>query len=229
MLKTTAIQRVGLTDDVDLRYVKSQNGDGYTLQGSSALTLFAPTNLAFEHLPLKLRLFLFSPFGQHVLRKVLEYHIIPNLVIHSGMTCFPMFAITFTLAVDYQYNSSASEFSVEGTAQSSSYGKVISDAHFKLPTRLEDHCVHAHVRRYEFALPVPGPDKPSVVKTEVRINHHDVLVSDVVTSNAAVHIVDRLLDPRQHHAHDHEHGEVRLSNDPWQDWEDWLVDWAESV
>jgi len=212
-----------------LRYVKSDNSEKYTLEGSSALTLFAPTNSAFEHLPLKLRLFLFSPFGQHVLRKVLEYHIIPNLVVHSGMAYFPLFEMSLTRAVDYQYNNSASEFLAERTAQSSSYGKVISDTHFKLPTRLEDHYVQAHVRKYEFTLPVPGPDKPSVVKTEVKVNQHDVLVSDVVTSNAAVHIVDRLLDPRQHHAHDHEHGEARLSDDPWQNWEDWLVDWAESV
>jgi len=203
-----------------LRYVKSDNSEKYTLEGSSALTLFAPTNSAFEHLPLKLRLFLFSPFGQHVLRKVLEYHIIPNLVVHSGMAYFPLFEMSLTRAVDYQYNNSASEFLAERTAQSSSYGKVISDTHFKLPTRLEDHYVQAHVRKYEFTLPVPGPDKPSVVKTEVKVNHHDVLVSDVVTSNAAVHIVDRLLDPRQHHAHDHEHGEARLSDDPWQNWED---------
>lgn len=89
--------------------------------------------------------------------------------------------------------------------------------------------MHAHVRKYEFTLPVYGPDKPSVVKTEVKVNHHDVLVSDVVASNAAVHIVDRLLDPRQHHAHGHEHSEIRLSDDSWQDWEDWLVEWAESV
>jgi len=41
--------------------------------------------------------------------------------------------------------------------------------------------------------------------------------------------VDRLLDPRQHHDHDHERSEARLSDDPWQNWEDWLVDWAESV
>jgi len=68
-----------------LRYVKADDGQGYKLQGSSALTLLAPTNSAFEHLPLKLRLFLFSPLGQRALRKILEYHIVPNLVVHTGM------------------------------------------------------------------------------------------------------------------------------------------------
>ena len=133
-------------------------------------------------------------------------------------------------AIDYQYNNSASVNSGDRIGRSSSYGKVISDVHFKLPTRLQDHYVHAHIRKYEFTLPVPGPDKPSVVKTEVEINHHDVLVSDVVTSNAAVHIVDRLLDPRQHHDHHgRDHGQVRPTDDSWEDWEDWLIDWAGSV
>lgn len=133
-------------------------------------------------------------------------------------------------AIDYQYNNSASVNSGDRIGRSSSYGKVISDVHFKLPTRLQDHYVHAHIRKYEFTLPVPGPNKPSVVKTEVEINHHDVLVSDVVTSNAAVHIVDRLLDPRQHHDHyGRDHGQVRPTDDFWEDWEDWLIDWTGSV
>jgi hypothetical protein len=84
-LQTSAIQRVDLTDNVDLRYVKKDNEEGYELQGASSLTLFAPTNSAFERLPLKLRLFLFSPLGHRALRKVLEYHIVPSLVVHSGM------------------------------------------------------------------------------------------------------------------------------------------------
>ncbi|KAF5358121.1 hypothetical protein D9756_001768 [Leucocoprinus leucothites] len=214
---TSAIQRVGLTDNVDLRYVERDDGDGYELQGSSALTLFAPTNSAFERLPLKLRLFLFSPFGYCALRKVLEYHVVPDLVVHT----------------DYQYNKSA--HANPGNMYSSSYGKVISDAHLELPTLLEDHYINVHVKKYEFNLPVPGPDKPSVVKTEVEVNHHEVLVSDVVTSNAAVHIVDRLLDPRHHHHHHHHHDHRDCyerfcqSDNSWEDWEDWLVDWANST
>lgn len=83
--QTSAIQRVGLTDNVDLRFVdKDDSLDAHKIEGTSSLTFFAPVNLAFERLPPKLRLFLFSPFGHHVLRKVLEYHIVPGLVIHSG-------------------------------------------------------------------------------------------------------------------------------------------------
>ena len=55
-----------------------------TVQGSPATTVFAPTNKAFQRLPKKLRLFLFSPFGEHVLKKLLQFHIVPEFVLHSG-------------------------------------------------------------------------------------------------------------------------------------------------
>ncbi|KAJ3556430.1 hypothetical protein NP233_g11982 [Leucocoprinus birnbaumii] len=217
---TSAIQRAGLTDNVDLRYKEKEDGDGYELEGTSSLTLFAPTNSAFEHLPLKLRLFLFSPLGYKALRKVLEYHVVPGVVAHT----------------DYLYNKSAHTDLGDKNSYTFSHGKVISDAHLELPTLLEDHHINLHVKKSEFTLPVPGPDKPTVVKTHVEVNHHEVLVSDVVTSNAAVHIVDRLLDPRHHHGHHHDHHDHHecyqrfcKAENSWEDWEDWLEDWAESA
>ena len=73
------MQRVGLTDAVDWRDQKDS-----TIVGSSAVTVFAPTNKAFDHLPRKLKLFLLSPFGGPVLKKFLQYHILPEYVLHSG-------------------------------------------------------------------------------------------------------------------------------------------------
>jgi uncharacterized surface protein with fasciclin (FAS1) repeats len=74
---STALQRTGLTNDLDL------HGENGRILGATTATLFAPTNSAFERLPFKLRLFLFSPFGENVLRKLLEYHVVPNIVLHS--------------------------------------------------------------------------------------------------------------------------------------------------
>lgn len=69
---------------MDFRFVKD-NGEGeLRVEGSPAVTVFAPTNKAFEALPSDLRLYLFSPFGKRALRKVLEYHIVPEFVLHSG-------------------------------------------------------------------------------------------------------------------------------------------------
>ncbi|KAJ7714894.1 hypothetical protein DFH07DRAFT_974339 [Mycena maculata] len=55
------------------------------VDGNYSGTLFAPTDRAFEHLPQSLREFLFSPEGTHVLQKLLEFHVIPGVVVHSGV------------------------------------------------------------------------------------------------------------------------------------------------
>lgn len=82
--QTSALQRSELTKDVDLRYIR-----GKGLTGASLVTVFAPTNRAFRALPLRLQLFLFSPFGERVLKKLLQYHIAPDIVVHSSWHTFP--------------------------------------------------------------------------------------------------------------------------------------------
>jgi Fasciclin domain len=84
LYQTSTLQRVGLTDELDIRYVRGEGEEHGHLEGSTAVTVFAPTNKAFERLPIKLKLFLFSPFGRRVLKKLLEYHIVPNVVAHAG-------------------------------------------------------------------------------------------------------------------------------------------------
>ncbi|KAG5645031.1 hypothetical protein DXG03_007210 [Asterophora parasitica] len=80
---TSAIQRTGLTDHLDLRYVRGKKDKKGSLEGAGAVTVFAPTNRAFDVLPKKLKLFLFSPFGTRILRKLLQYHIVPDAVFHT--------------------------------------------------------------------------------------------------------------------------------------------------
>ncbi|CAH7678721.1 hypothetical protein PPACK8108_LOCUS13180 [Phakopsora pachyrhizi] len=48
-----------------------------------SFTVFAPTNRAFRALGFRLNAFLFSPLGAHVLRYVLSYHIVPDIIWHS--------------------------------------------------------------------------------------------------------------------------------------------------
>ncbi|PIL23718.1 hypothetical protein GSI_13468 [Ganoderma sinense ZZ0214-1] len=88
---TSALQRVGLTDELDFRNVE----DG-SVQGEPAVSVFAPTNKAFAKLPPKLQLFLFSPFGEKALKKLLQFHIVPKAVVHSN----------------YFHNASRSEFAL---------------------------------------------------------------------------------------------------------------------
>ncbi|GJE97068.1 FAS1 domain-containing protein [Phanerochaete sordida] len=77
---TSAIQRVNFTDAIDWHWVRESK----TLEGSPALTFFAPTNFAFKRLPPRLKFFLFSPFGHHVLKKILAFHTVPDIILHTN-------------------------------------------------------------------------------------------------------------------------------------------------
>lgn len=87
-LQTSAIQRTGLTEALERVYKHGKGGEKGTISGATALTFFAPSNRAFEKLPRKLRFFLFSPFGQRALKKLLQFHIVPGIVLHSGARGF---------------------------------------------------------------------------------------------------------------------------------------------
>ena len=70
---------------VDYRVVP-ESGDGKaSLEGSPVVTAFVPSNKAFSRLPRKLQLFLFSPFGERALKKLLQYHTVPDIALFTGM------------------------------------------------------------------------------------------------------------------------------------------------
>jgi uncharacterized surface protein with fasciclin (FAS1) repeats len=74
-----------LTNAVEWRYVLEEGEDDkWTVEGTGSMTFFVPSNLAFKNLPWKLELFLFSPFGEKVLKKLLQYHVVPGIILHSG-------------------------------------------------------------------------------------------------------------------------------------------------
>ncbi|KAL0947253.1 hypothetical protein HGRIS_013374 [Hohenbuehelia grisea] len=90
---TSALQRAGLTDSVDRHWVPGKDGEKGSLEGATTLTAFLPTNRAFDTLPPRLRFFLFSPFGEWILKKLIQYHTVPDLWIHN----------------DYVYNATSKE------------------------------------------------------------------------------------------------------------------------
>jgi uncharacterized surface protein with fasciclin (FAS1) repeats len=75
---------VGLTSSVDRWHFPGNDGKKGGFRGATTTTVFAPTSGAFQRLPKKLKTFLFSPIGEKALRKILEYHIVPDFVLHSG-------------------------------------------------------------------------------------------------------------------------------------------------
>ena len=64
-----AIEKTGLWEDYD--------------KSDDVLTVFAPTNSAWTTIPPRVTAFLFSPRGTKVLKKLLEYHVVPKNVFYS--------------------------------------------------------------------------------------------------------------------------------------------------
>lgn len=70
------------------------------------MTFFAPTNGAFRRLPKRLKFYLFSPFGERALKKILAYHIVPDFILHSSKSvqnneCTPSLMTFYT---DWAHN-----------------------------------------------------------------------------------------------------------------------------
>ncbi|KAH0584159.1 hypothetical protein H2248_009718 [Termitomyces sp. 'cryptogamus'] len=247
---TSAIQRTGLTDLLDLRYRHGRKDEKGTLIGSNTVTVFAPTNHAFEQLPKKLRTFLFSPFGTRILRRLLQYHIVPGVVFHTdyiynktsdnfysscGHRTFDLFKVGLpgTDMFSFEYRDSCPDLCVaqfrvplsEGILTEDSPGVFAKDIEHpepiesfdeELPSALTNYTLHAHVEKFKFSIPIPSPHNSHII-TKFNINGHRVIVPDIIGLNGAVHMIEHILDPR---GHSH-HGQAN-----WEDWEEWLPQWA---
>jgi len=222
---TSTLQRSNLTELVDLRYVHKKG-----IEGSSLVTVFAPTNRAFEKLPRRLKLFLFSPFGERVLQKLLRYHIVPEVAFfsdyihHKKVEEQPDF-LDFEVSGEGSKNPARSWFfNLDWPRRRK--GPVIepiSREKYTLDTALAEHTLDVVVDKKRVTLPLPH-HKPSVINTKVIVNHHLAHHRDIVGLNGAIHIVDRLLDPRKpcHHPPEQEDEQA------WEDWEEWLPQWADA-
>lgn len=243
---TSAIQRMGLTDNIDLHYVRGLDGHQGHFEGASTVTVFAPTNRAFEVLPEKLRLFLFSPFGAPALKKLLQFHIVPDLVLHSeyvynsssqAMTGVENERLYFLMQSSAGHISSrasdpllqqaqeAGEYTLESALAEINIPRrePISSLKLALNTLLVNHTLHAQIDKFNITFPIPGPWQPGRVTTRFLINRQRVLLPDVVGLNGAIHVVGRLLDPRKHPRCGVAESE---GEDVWGSWEQWLPQWG---
>jgi len=247
---TSALQRSELTHDLDLRWVRDKG-----LTGASLVTIFAPTNRAFEALPKKLQYYLFSPFGERVLKKLLQYHIVPNTAVHSNYihhapghkslaSTTPCHCVTIGQGLDLDAPVQEPKTEVvpwfmrflpiilrrEVDKPHKPSVEPIITIDLTLETLFVNHTVHAHIAQNKINFPFPGK-KPYIIDTKVFVNRELVIVPDIVGLNGAIHVIDKLLDPRKsrhgHHRHGGEDEEDEEVGDDWVDWESWLIQWGE--
>ncbi|KAI8998915.1 FAS1 domain-containing protein [Trametes punicea] len=154
---TSALARVGLTDAVEWRDVRDSDGK-HTVDGSPAVTVFAPTNRAFARLPRRLYRYLFSPLGEKALKKLLQFHVVPELVLHA----------------DYVHNASESDVvrrTSDDTTISALYESLVQSDEMSVPDGTTRTCRYwdgirfgegstaspytPQTRGYDHAYPIP--------------------------------------------------------------------------
>jgi len=195
-------------------------------EGSYLVTVFAPTNIAFEKLPKKLKLFLFSPFGERILQKLLRFHIVPELAFFSDYVHHKEVKEESDF-VDFELSDKAPArrwFINWSLRRKGPVIEPISRDKYTLDTAFLNHTLDVIVDKKRVTLPLPGHHKPSVIKTKLIVDRQLVHHRDIVGLNGAIHVVDRLLDPRKrcHQPPEHENEQT------WEDWEEWLPQWADA-
>ncbi|EIW85335.1 FAS1 domain-containing protein [Coniophora puteana RWD-64-598 SS2] len=226
---TTAVQRVDLTGALDRWYTKDAGEGKGNFMGAAATTAFVPTSAAFQILPKKLQLYLFSPFGEKALKKILQYHIVPNTVFHSDYfheqnvkqkAAPPQMTFDFTEPMFEQLAMVPYDVVDDSDAGAELFRprlpRPVYSYNATLPTLLKGKEIYVEVARYKTKSSIPGP---SYHFTKFYVNGKLVVTYDIPARNGALHVIDTLLDPRA--------GEGQAaSENSWDDWEEWLPQWA---
>ena len=204
-----------LLQELHLEHAQKSNDKFY---GTPLATLFAPTNSAFGLLPPRLKFYLFSPFGEKALRKILGYHYIYDALI---LTELQHMGDRYPLPdeddiPDTRRDIGAFNAQIEDT-----------DKHFKKVfdvTTAINETLHIEIEKKK-VLPIKG-----AVDVSLKVNGVPVLETDVPSRNGAFHPIGLILVPphHEHHGDHHHHGHdgdeegiKRVDTvDSWENWEE---------
>jgi len=138
-------------------------------KGTGATTFFAPTNAAWNDLPRDLVFYLFSPWGERTLRKLMAWHTIPEALVYSEWV---------------KDDDSTEEFATEDDSDLS----FEWDHHFD---SLIDQKLPVHSKKTKSIL--PGSHTYNI---EFMGHGVPVRLYDNVAQNGALHVLDAVLCPR---------------------------------
>ncbi|KAI0850841.1 FAS1 domain-containing protein [Daldinia vernicosa] len=156
----------------------------------TGLTLFAPTNTAFQRLGPAANAFLFNTGkGLHYLRALLEYHIVANETLYSDAYYGQKKAAGFAPSLDLAYTAGAADAAEKKEEEDGAETKgAAKHYHLDLPTLLDDaHLAVDITRWYGFIT--------------IKVNGHvGVAIQDGLARNGVLQVVDHILvPPRNHH------------------------------
>jgi len=220
---TTAIQKIGETSAVAFEFSPKESKAEHhpVFRGNPAITAFLPTSDAFKKLPQKLQFFLFSPFGENVMRKLLGYHIIDKYVIftesiHKVGTKGHRDPHQHHGHHDHEKRSSWFEDEIEALFMQGDDSTFHIEEEF--PTMLPNASVKVTIDKSK-VVPLPGASR-----TTLKVNGVEAETVDGVALNGAIHVLPEVLKP----PHEHHDEEGNLVESSWENWEQWLVQWADT-
>lgn len=108
--------------------------------------------------------------------------------------------------------------------------KPVYSRNISLPTLAANHTLQVHAVQFRSFL-------PHGYVTKLFVNGQWVVAPDVPARNGAIHVIKRLIKPqwkgkpRPHHVHLQDEGQSWVTegsdvDHEWDDWEEWLLDWA---
>ncbi|KJE05777.1 hypothetical protein I311_00503 [Cryptococcus gattii NT-10] len=202
---TSSVQKIHMAHALDF-CIEHDEDYKHKVHGTPLATLFAPTNTAFALLPPRLKFFLFSRFGKKALTKLLAYHYVPHTLLLSE-----------ALHVEkHGHKDEVIEQFTLADGDDPSFHKE-----FKIETGLPNATLTIEIDKTKL-FPVEG-----AVKTRIKVNGQTVQIIDVPSRNGAFHVISKLLIPPHKHHHHHRHDDKELSGDnSWENWEQWLPQWA---
>lgn len=186
-----------------------------------SFTVFVPTNHAFAKLGPFHNAFLFSPLGKSVLRYILSYHIVPDIVWYSdhtdNVTSSKSIITRQHTQVDYPASApqllSPPEHSLWHPHSPKPLDKKVNITEFSLPTLLgsgqnetlklcvvkfKNH-VNGHVERKVLIKPAHLPESNDAFKPQ----DIPVIVADAPAWGGAVHVIPSLIHPPIRPGHKH--------------------------
>ncbi|SJX63091.1 uncharacterized protein SRS1_13917 [Sporisorium reilianum f. sp. reilianum] len=156
-----------------------------TFKGVSAETFFAPTNLAWSRLPFAFRAYLFSPWGYHLLQKVLMLHSLPSDIVYADFVHH------------VSHSGKAMPQAVHTTEEFGHANKTTYTFDTVLPAlngkKGEFETLDVDVYRYYL---LPGQKGP--LQTRVVVQNVSVILQDIPASNGAWHGISTLVKPKGH-------------------------------
>jgi uncharacterized surface protein with fasciclin (FAS1) repeats len=187
---TSAVQKVQLENKLQYHLVRDRKSDRDRFEGNPSVTAFAPTNEAFAALPNRLLLYLFSPFGERALTKLLKYHMVPDFHIYTEWI--------HNVKEERRRRNHHNRFDGD------------DDGSFKVeydfPTMVRgsklDVCIKKSIRNND----------PQTMNIDFEVQGHKVREYDYVARNGAFHVINQVLDPRG------KHHEGSSGWEDWEEW-----------